>query len=349
MAFTSGQVIFATGGDTTESRALATATEILTGTASNKAASPDSIAALWEKGSDIASAGTISMGEGGFFHITGTTTITDIDPATDKAGRAFVLCFDGALTLTHNGTTLILPTSANITTEAGDCAWFVSEGSDAVRCVMYQRKDGEALVGGGGLTSDASDNTGGGTGALAALTTGGENTALGDTAGNDVTTGDQNTMVGAFAGERVTTGGENTCVGYFAGRGKTIGYGNTIIGSLAGNNLSNTDGDFNVFIGRGAGSFGMSDVSYTLCIDSDVTDEDALIYGEFNNRVLRINGEFYVKVAGNDSFLIDDDATAGNTRMLVWDVTAGTLQRVSIGANDSGGSGYRVLRIANSA
>lgn len=44
---------------------------------------------------------------------------------------------------------------------------------------------------------------------------------------------------------------------------------------------------------------------------------------------------------------IDANTTAGETRLLLWDVTAGTLQRVSIGATDSGGTGFRVLRIPN--
>lgn len=131
----------------------ASPTEVLTGTESGKAVTPDALAALWEKGSDIASAATISVGEGGLFHVTGTTTITDIDPATDKAGRKFTLVFDGALTLTHNATTLILPTGANITTAAGDSAVFVSEGSDAVRCISYTRASGAALAGGGTVSS----------------------------------------------------------------------------------------------------------------------------------------------------------------------------------------------------
>lgn len=116
---------------------FATTTEVLTGTDTAKAVTPNALAALWEKGSDIASAGTISVGEGGLFHVTGTTTITDIDPATDKAGRRFVLVFDAALTLTHHATNLILPTGGNIITAAGDMAFFVSEGSDAVRCMYY--------------------------------------------------------------------------------------------------------------------------------------------------------------------------------------------------------------------
>ena len=40
-------------------------TDILAGTDTSKAATADSIAALWEQGSDVASSGTISLGEGG--------------------------------------------------------------------------------------------------------------------------------------------------------------------------------------------------------------------------------------------------------------------------------------------
>lgn len=136
-------------GTNTGDVAAASTTEQLTGTNAVKTSSPDSVAALWEQGADVASAGTISLGEGGFFHVTGVTTITDIDFATDKAGRAAWVEFTGILTLTHHATTLILPTGANIVTAAGDTACFVSEGSDAVRCVAYQRKDGTALAGGG--------------------------------------------------------------------------------------------------------------------------------------------------------------------------------------------------------
>ena len=126
----------------------ASSTEQLTGTDSAKASTPDSVAALWEQGSDVASAATVSLGEGGYFAITGTTTITDIDFATDKAGRKAWVKFAGALTLT-NGANLILPTGANIVTVAGDAACFVSEGADVVRCVAYTRASGTPLVGGG--------------------------------------------------------------------------------------------------------------------------------------------------------------------------------------------------------
>jgi hypothetical protein len=54
-----------------------------------------------------------------FVEVTGTTTITSF--GTNYNGPRF-LRFTGALTLTHNATSLVLPGGANITTAAGDCA-----------------------------------------------------------------------------------------------------------------------------------------------------------------------------------------------------------------------------------
>lgn len=98
------------------------------------------------KGADIASATAPDIGAatGIFVHITGTTTITGF--ASAAAGVVRVLCFDGALTLTHNSTSLILPRGGgNIVTAAGDCAAFESEGSGNWRCLWYQRKNGQPL------------------------------------------------------------------------------------------------------------------------------------------------------------------------------------------------------------
>lgn len=101
------------------------------------------------KSTDIASATTTDLSAATpFVHVTGTTTITGL--GTIQAGASRLVVFDGALLLTHNGASLILPTGANITTAAGDAAIFRSEGSGNWRCVVYQRKDGSPLAGGGG-------------------------------------------------------------------------------------------------------------------------------------------------------------------------------------------------------
>lgn len=85
------------------------------------------------KGADIASATTtdLSTATGWYVHITGTTTITGL--GTVDAGQMFILEFDGALTLTHNASTLILPGAADIKTSAGAIAIAISEGSGSWR------------------------------------------------------------------------------------------------------------------------------------------------------------------------------------------------------------------------
>lgn len=85
--------------------------------------------------------------------VTGTTTITAL--GTVSAGMSKVLIFSGALTLTHNATSLILPTAANITTAAGDVCEVLSLGSGNWRCTGYLRANGRPLD----LSIAASDGT----------------------------------------------------------------------------------------------------------------------------------------------------------------------------------------------
>lgn len=96
---------------------------------------------LHDKGADVASAATVTLGDGWLFHITGTVTITDIDFTRSWDGRAAMLIFDGTLTLTHNATTLMLPGKANIQTAAGDSCWIVVDSGDNVKVVSYRRAD----------------------------------------------------------------------------------------------------------------------------------------------------------------------------------------------------------------
>lgn len=88
--------------------------------------------------------------------VTGTDTITAF--GTVQAGGVRTLIFAAALTLTHNASSLILPTGANITTAAGDIAVMLSLGSGNWRCIGYTRADGTALAAGGG--SGYADGTG---------------------------------------------------------------------------------------------------------------------------------------------------------------------------------------------
>lgn len=111
---------------------------------------------LATKGADIASAATTDLGavQGLFHDITGTTTITSF--GTVAAGVWKVLKFEGALTLTHNAASLVLPGAANITTADGDIAIVVSEGSGNWRCVLYQKASGQRIGTINALTEDSS-------------------------------------------------------------------------------------------------------------------------------------------------------------------------------------------------
>lgn len=101
------------------------------------------------QGADIVSATTTNIGAatGNYINVTGTTTITGL--GTIQAGTRRIVTFTGALTLTHNATSLILPTGASIVTVAGDVAQFISLGAGNWKCITYQRASGAALSGGG--------------------------------------------------------------------------------------------------------------------------------------------------------------------------------------------------------
>ncbi len=98
---------------------------------------------------DVASATTCNIGSAtsNNVRITGTTTITAFD--TVASGIIRFIRFSGALTLTHNATTLKLPGSSNITTSADDRAIARSFGSGNWEVFDYQKASGEAIVGSG--------------------------------------------------------------------------------------------------------------------------------------------------------------------------------------------------------
>ena len=69
----------------------------------------------WDKGGDVASTASMSLGtDGNSFDITGTDAITSI--ATLGLGTWVLLRFTGILTFTHHSTDLICPGGQNITT-----------------------------------------------------------------------------------------------------------------------------------------------------------------------------------------------------------------------------------------
>ena len=143
-------------------------------------------------------------------------------------------------------------------------------------------------------------------------TTGGnDNTFMGRAAGYGNITGERNSVIGSYAGFSIAAGIDNTFVGYSAGRVNISGY-NTFIGTEAGHVCQT--GNKNVFIGCGAGSeatgsknifigylAGMREIgSEKLYIHNSSTDVP-LIYGDFADRTVRINGNFTAIAAGSPS------------------------------------------------
>ena len=100
------------------------------------------------------------------------------------------------------------------------------------------------------------------------LQLGNNNIAIGDSAGANLDNGSSNVFIGELAGINAT-GNRNVFIGRFSG-------------------LANT-GDSSVFIGNGSGR--NETEGQRLYIDNSNTTTP-LIYGEFDNDILRVNGDF---------------------------------------------------------
>lgn len=99
----------------------------------------------------LASAATTNIGGqvSTKLQVTGTTTITSF--GTTYRGPIFIR-FSGALILTHNSTTLVLPKGVNVLTASGDTCVFVPKTTsgtvDGWVCISYP----QSWVGGSGAT-----------------------------------------------------------------------------------------------------------------------------------------------------------------------------------------------------
>jgi hypothetical protein len=118
----------------------------VTGAVAATHAQLDRVLDMWAADT-IASATTTDLGSkaASILTVSGTTTITGF--GTIASGILKYLIFGDVLTLTHNGTSLILPTGANIKTAAGDVALVVSLGSGNWRCLHYLPKNGDYVRG----------------------------------------------------------------------------------------------------------------------------------------------------------------------------------------------------------
>lgn len=115
-------------------------------------------------------------------------------------------------------------------------------------------------------------------------TTGYQNINIGYCAGLKNLTGNRNIAIGTAAAQDNTTGFLNVSIGNFAGA-LSLGNNNTYIGSRAG--LNNVNGSRNVFIGFEAGR---DETNSNRLYIANTYLGDPLIYGEFDNGRVVING-----------------------------------------------------------
>ena len=153
------------------------------------------------------------------------------------------------------------------------------------------------------------------------------NVALGFKALSNNTEGANNVAVGTVSMQNNTLGGGNVSVGDSSMRSNETGTGNTALGlaSLAENKNgqynvaigafsldSITEGNNNVAIGAFSGRTNINSSS-RLYIESnnDISIADTLIYGEFDNRVVKLNGKT-VTVGTSDATQVDIHGTTLN-------------------------------------
>jgi len=116
---------------------------------------------------------------------------------------------------------------------------------------------------------------------------GSSNTFVGYQTGYTNQIGSYNTYMGHNAGHDNTQGRYNTFIGHIAGyKNNNYSGGNTFIGAAAG--YVNITGHHNVFIGDEAGYY--EEGSNKLYISNSNTSAP-LIYGEFDNKLVEINGK----------------------------------------------------------
>lgn len=142
-----------------------------------------------------------------------------------------------------------------------------------------------------GISAD--DNIGIGKSALLSNTDGSYNVAIGNDAFNTTNYAERCVAIGVTAGVNDSSSVNNVYVGWGTGRGTvfaTDGYdrfNNVMVGSGAGY-FCQTNG--NVFLGFQAGENSKAD-NQLYITNSDTDSLNTLIYGQFDNDLVRINGE----------------------------------------------------------
>jgi len=148
--------------------------------------------------------------------------------------------------------------------------------------------------------TSANSNVANGYCALIDNTTGSENTASGERALFKNVNGNRNTAIGALALYTNLGGDYNTAIGYSANHYSFGGSKNTIIGYQAGKGTSSHSKSGCVLLGYQAG-YNEHDSNRLYIENSNSTDP--LIYGEFDNNIVAVNGKLGIGTESPDTNL----------------------------------------------
>jgi hypothetical protein len=222
--------------------------------------------------------------------------------------------FIGASNVAYGLSTLSAPTLSGIRNTAfGTNALAANDSPNDNTAIGFNALAVNTFNSGGG-----NQNTAVGSGALATLNGGIGNTAVGFNALNaSVATSQFNTAIGAGALSRtnVAASQDNVAIGYnslsqTATFTRTVAIGSNALVNASGNNTRNTaigafagsattTGNDNIFIGNAAGSAEAGTSSNKLYIENTNADaSNALVYGEFDTNILRVNGTLQVNNPG---------------------------------------------------
>lgn len=125
---------------------LATTAQAIGMSSATRVVTPAGLGALFAKGTAVAGGALIDLGDGGYFHITGSGwTCSDIDFTNGTDGRYAALHINTSGTFTHNATTMPLPGGADVNVSSGDIVEVWQSDLNEVKVVIH-RADGRSHV-----------------------------------------------------------------------------------------------------------------------------------------------------------------------------------------------------------
>lgn len=243
-------------------------------------------------------------------------TDAEMTPREELTSAMYALFVDG-VTMKGSDTRVGREGYVPVSTDPGNENTFIGRAAGDANPPGRMTGDKNTFIGAyaGQLNTTGDDNTFIGTSAGQDNTTGSENTFIGQDAGHENTTGWFNTFIGEGAGYNISTGKWNTFIGGLAGHEGTTDIYNTFIGFQAGRSAKGSHntyigasagnsnvGNYNVFIGSGAGPSGRN-VSNRLYINGK--SRVPLIYGEFDNYFVAINGNLQIRDKNDSKIFIE--------------------------------------------